>query len=330
MLLGEARSKVQHIAGSLLRPEMAHEMHAVYLAKGVLGTTAIEGHTLSEDEVRKLVDGELELPPSQEYLARAADNIIEAFNEIKNGLLDGSTPPLNPEILAEYNRAILREHPLEEGVVPGEIPAHSITVGRYRGAPREDCAFLMELLYDWLNGQTFLPNTPEWSIPIALIKAMAAHLYMAWIHPFGDGNGRTARLMELRILMEAGVPMPAAHLLSNHYNLTRDEYYRRLDAASRTPTGVPEFLEYALRGFVDGLHDQLAKVREQQYTDRWEQYVYEAFAGKDTATDRRRRELALAISHASGAVSRQALRHLTPELAERMPTGLTERSRVTY
>jgi Fic/DOC family len=41
-----------------------------------------------------------------------------------------------------------------------------------------------------------------------LVKAILAHLYIAWIHPFGDGNGRAARLMELRILLEAGVPMP--------------------------------------------------------------------------------------------------------------------------
>lgn len=68
---------------------------------------------------------------------------------------------------------------------------------------------------------------------MAILKAIAAHLYLAWIHPF-DGNGRTARLMELRLLLAAGVTTPATHLLSNHYNLTRGEYYRQLDAASRT------------------------------------------------------------------------------------------------
>jgi len=50
MLLGEARSKVARIAGSLLNPDVAREMHIVYLTKGVLATTAIEGNTLSEDE----------------------------------------------------------------------------------------------------------------------------------------------------------------------------------------------------------------------------------------------------------------------------------------
>jgi Fic family protein len=62
---------------------------------------------------------------------------------------------------------------------------------------------------------------------MALMKAILTHLYIAWIHPFGDGNGRTARLAELQILLAAGMPMPASHLLSNHYNTTRTDLYRQ-------------------------------------------------------------------------------------------------------
>ena len=44
-----------------------------------------------------------------------------------------------------------------------------------------------------------------------LVRAMMAHLYLAWIHTFGDGNGRTARLLEFLILARSGkVPLPAA------------------------------------------------------------------------------------------------------------------------
>ncbi|NOY75701.1 MAG: hypothetical protein GXP32_07900 [Kiritimatiellaeota bacterium] len=31
-----------------------------------------------------------------------------------------------------------------------------------------------------------------------------AHVYIAWIHPFGDGNGKTARLMEFYLLLRSG------------------------------------------------------------------------------------------------------------------------------
>src|ERR1700690_2988042 len=43
---------------------------------------------------------------------------------------------------------------------------------------------------------------------------------------------RPARMLEVKFLVESGVPSDAAHLLSNHYNHTRVAYYRNLDAAS--------------------------------------------------------------------------------------------------
>jgi hypothetical protein len=88
-----------------------------------------------------------------------------------------------------------------------------------------------------------------------------------------EGFVSTRRLIELRVLLEAGVPTPSAHVLSNHYNLTRADYYRHLDRASRTEDGVLGFVNYAIRGFVDGLREQRATIGEQQFGDRWEQYI---------------------------------------------------------
>src|SRR5215216_5552812 len=74
MNLGEAWSKCDHIAAVPLQPWIANQLHSVYLAKGAHATTQIEGNTLSEDEVRLRVEGDLELPLSQEYLGTEIDN----------------------------------------------------------------------------------------------------------------------------------------------------------------------------------------------------------------------------------------------------------------
>jgi Fic family protein len=316
MLLGEARSKVGHIAGSLLNPEVAREMRIVYLAKGALATTAIEGNTLSEEEARRRIASELELPPSREYLGLEIDNVVAAYNEIKDELVAGAAPPMSRATIENYNRLILDGLELEEGVVPGEIPPHRVAVGGYLGAPREDCGFLLDRLSGWLNGPDFAPRGPGWELPMAIVKAIVAHLYIAWIHPFGDGNGRTARLMELRILLEAGVPTPATHLLSNHYNQTRSEYYRQLRNASRDDGGVLPFVRYALQGFVDGLREQLETIRAQQFADRWEQHVYQRFGRTSTPARMRQRQLVLEMSKLEGPFSKDELRTLTPGLVE--------------
>ena len=108
----------------------------------------------------------------------------------------------------------------------------------------------------WLNGSDFAP-TEDKRLVYAILKAIIAHLHLSWIHPFGDGNGRVARLLEFQILIGAGVPAASAHLLSNHYNLTRSEYYRQLDRASATGGNVVPFVSYAVRGFLDGLKQQI-------------------------------------------------------------------------
>lgn len=325
MLLGEARSKIAHVAGSLLNPDVAHEMHNVYLTKGVLATTAIEGNTLSEEEVRQRIEGHLALSPSREYLGREVDNVIAAYNQIKDELIGGTAAPMSRATIENYNRLILEGLELEEGVVAGEIPSHSVAVGGYLGAPREDCAFLLDRLSDWLSGPDFAPRNVDWKLPMAIVKAIVAHLYIAWIHPFGDGNGRTARLMELRILLEAGVPSPATHLLSNHYNQTRTEYYRQLRLASQGEANVIPFVRYALQGFVDGLHEQLGTIRAQQFDDRWEQYVYQRFGRATTPARQRQRQLVLEMSKFDLPLLKAQLPTLNASLVE-MYYGKTDRT----
>src|SRR5947207_5877512 len=73
--LGECQSKSEHLAGVPLHPKTARKLHDVYLAKGVLATTAIEGNTLSEEEVLQHLEGKLKLPKSREYLAQEITNI---------------------------------------------------------------------------------------------------------------------------------------------------------------------------------------------------------------------------------------------------------------
>ncbi len=63
MLLGEAQSKCEHIAGIPLMPSVAEYLHQLYLAKGTQATTAIEGNTLTEEQVLQRFQGKLKLPP---------------------------------------------------------------------------------------------------------------------------------------------------------------------------------------------------------------------------------------------------------------------------
>ena len=208
-LLGDACARCEVISGIPLMPETAATLNLVSFERGALATTAIEGNTLSQEEVARLGRGELHLPPSKAYLGKEVNNILHVFNQMID--LD-PIPPLSLERVKYLNGAILDGLDLDDEVVPGEIRAHEVGVARYRGAPAKDCEYLLNRLCEWLNGMDTQLGHSQLALPI--VKAIVAHLYLLWIHPFGDGNGRVARLAEYQILLSAGVPNPVTHLLS--------------------------------------------------------------------------------------------------------------------
>jgi Fic family protein len=313
--LGEARSKCEHLAGVPLKPAIAKQVHQVYLAKGVHATAAIEGNTLNEAQVLDRIEGKGTLPKSQEYLGKEIDNILKAANGILAQIEKKGPSPITLSEIKEYNRVALSSLELDDHIVPGEFRHIDVGVMDYKGAPWQECNDLMEKLCEWLNSQSFKYENDD-AIIFGIIKSIVSHVYIAWIHPFGDGNGRTARLLEVRFLMEAGVPSAAIHLLSNHYNKTRSEYYRKLSETSKSGGDLTSFFQYAVNGFVDLLREQLRIVKFQQWGIAWESYVYEIFRNKSTATPRRQQKLILALGDKGIIVPRAELRRLTPEIAE--------------
>lgn len=315
MLLGEARSKCEHLAGTPLRPDVARYLYEVTLVKGALATVAIEGNTLTEEQADGIFRGTYKAPPSREYQEREIRNLLDALTSIDSQIALGDRPRITPELIGEYNRQVLDGTEYEPHVVPGKLREYSVGVPGYRGAPAEDCGYLVERLCEWLESNLFLSDDPEIRFALAVAAAVYAHLYIAWIHPFGDGNGRTARLLEFLILARCGmIPLPAAHLLSNHYNLTRDQYYRELAEASRT-TRTIGFVTYAVQGLVDGIRDQIDRVRAQQFNVTWTNFVHETM-GRFPSSPSRDRQRSLVLAMPSGrVVPKNELEGLTPKLA---------------
>ncbi len=316
MNLGAAASKCEHIAGVALDPAIAKNLLVIYLAKGVNATTAIEGNTLTEQQVIERVKGELRLPLSQEYLGQEVDNVIAACNKVAKDSVSGKSTHLTVDQIKNFNKMILHGLEVESHVVPGEIRECSVVVGggKYRGAPWQDCDYLLNRFCDWMNGPDFQSAALPQNV-LSIIKAIVAHVYIAWIHPFGDGNGRTARLIELQILLSAGVPVLSCQLLSNHYNLTRSMYYHKLDEASRNGGNLVPFLEYAVQGFVDQLKLQIADIQTYQLELAWQNYVHEQFKGRSTKADERRRWLVMDLSKQPMGISVAQVPELSTRLA---------------
>jgi Fic family protein len=307
--LGEAKSKCEHLTRAPLLPDTRREISLVYLVRGIHSTTAIEGNTLTETEVMAIFRRELTLPESRSYQGVEVENILSAMNEAWKKPLAG---PISTEEIKAMNQHVLARLEVPEHVIPGDYRQTVVGVGGYRCPHPSDIPRLMDKFVGWYN------NFPGGlgdlgAVEIAIIKAIAAHVYFVLIHPFGDGNGRTARLIEWRTLDHAGIASVASHLLSNHYNLTRTRYYQMLDQASRGKDFRPFFC-YAIEGLVDQLAAQLNFIHDQHATLVYLDMLRSRTPGR-TEVRERRRELALAICRARDPVQKAAMPSLSPELA---------------
>jgi cell filamentation protein, protein adenylyltransferase len=262
MQLGEAVSLIEFIAKAPLEPEAERKLRTAYMLKGALATIAVEGKTLEEKKIREFLGESLELPSMESFPEQKINNIVDACESIVTSVgTEGEYSPLTPEEIMNYNSLVLLELEKRENVVPGELRQHSVVVGINRSVPARDCETLLEEFCAWINGIKFPANMEK---SYSILAAIASHLYFVWIHPFGDGNGRTARLIEFRSLLRAGLPPHTAQLLSIYYSLTRTEYFRQLDRANRSGSQMSDFFSYSVYGLVGRLKEQIGAIQDLQ------------------------------------------------------------------
>lgn len=112
-----------------------------------------------------------------------------------------------------------------------------------------DVPGLMANLVRWVNA---VIREGEWAIPIV---AALAHYQFATIHPYFDGNGRTARLLTNLLLHRGGYGLNGIYSLEEHYADDLEGYYSGLSTGpchnyyfGRAEADVTPFVSYFCRG----------------------------------------------------------------------------------
>jgi len=136
------------------------------------------------------------------------------------------------------------------GNIPGEYRGEFTTTF---GEPRREglCRNRAEVetamanFVDWLNqtGSGLLSGN-------MILKAIMAHYYLTEIHPFGDGNGRTARALEALVLCVHGMNSYCFWSLANFWSTYRDEYIAHLGNIRATCDPL-DFAVWGMKGYLD-------------------------------------------------------------------------------
>jgi Fic family protein len=89
-----------------------------------------------------------------------------------------------------------------------------------------------------------------------VLEAGIAHYELVRIHPFVDGNGRTARALATLVLCQRGFDTKRFFALDEYYNQDRASYYEALRSVEPDTRDLTEWLEY----FVQGIAVEITRV----------------------------------------------------------------------
>ncbi len=176
-------------------------------------TNAIEGSTVSKDEVRQVLEDRQWPPKSSEEISETL-GVAEAVSYIRK-----VKDPLSLALIRNLHKTVFKnskpfagETRQKSGVEVSVVDSRGGVV--HRGAPAEEVDSLLRNLVRWYrdNHGRYPP----------FVLAAVVHNQFETIHPFQDGNGRVGRLMLVNVLIKHGLP-PLNIELEN-----RREYYEAL------------------------------------------------------------------------------------------------------
>jgi len=111
-------------------------------------------------------------------------------------------------------------------IQPGQLRDFMADVGRHTPPHFEALPQFLDRFHAFY-GDEYIPETSR------LVVIAAAHHRLAWIHPFGDGNGRVIRLQSHALLLRYGIASHGLWTLSRGLARWRQRYYASLEAADR-------------------------------------------------------------------------------------------------
>jgi Fic family protein len=110
-----------------------------------------------------------------------------------------------------------------------------------------------------------------------LVQALALHYHLAAMHPFLDGNGRTARALEALMLRRAGLTDRAFIAMSNYYYDEKPSYLRILSEVRQGDHDLTPFLIFALHGVCNQCERLTAEIRKQMQRALFRDTMYSLF-----------------------------------------------------
>ena len=247
----------QVVAGLPLTAPMLDSLRRTARLLSTHFSTQIEGNQLTTAQVQAVVEGEGNFPGRERDEAEvrnyfAALEYVERLGREQRRLTERDVRVIHGLVMtakAKPTRYRDGQNVIRDGRT-GQIA--------YMPPEAKDVPGLMRDLVAWVSA-----SLDGGELPIPVIAALA-HYQFATIHPYFDGNGRTARLLTTLLLHQSGYGLHGIYSLEEYYAANLEGYYAGLAVGGshnyyfgRAEGDVTPFVEY----FCVGMADAFGKVR---------------------------------------------------------------------
>ncbi len=239
------------------------------MARTIHFGTKIEGNDLTQEQAQKVVrldtvDDPEEAAKRTGIIARERDvqEVINYRNVVK--WIDEQDPELSADLCSEDTLKDLHSLTMQNLLVDDEIGQYRRKQVIVRGAGDHsgqvvfrppvsvEVPYLIEDFFAWLT-------SPEAKKLHPIFRAAITHYQMVYIHPFIEGNGRTARAMATLVLYATGYDFKRFFSLEEYFDTDVESYYSALQSVQQNEDAD---MTYWLEYFCYGLAVEVEKVKE--------------------------------------------------------------------
>lgn len=216
-------------------------------------STQIEGNRLTQEQVIEVIKNKKVIPQRKrdENEIKGYYKAIQFVEKLATKKSSISEEDLNKiHSLVENNKEV--KYRDGQNVITDSATGEIV----YMPPEATDVPILMKDFIDWLNLDKETP---------ILIKAGIAHYQYVTIHPYYDGNGRSARLLTTLILHKNGYDLKGIYSLEEYYAKDLNGYYNAITVGpshnyymGRAEADITNWIEY----FIQGVKESFEKVYE--------------------------------------------------------------------
>lgn len=242
-----------------LTPDVLRHLRRFFRIRNIYNSNAIEGNVLDMGETRLVVEQGMTLVGKPLKDQAEAVNLAHALDYLED-LAIHSNVPITQADIRQIHYLILKGIDDDNA---GQYRSVPVEISGSRSPLPEQIPQNMHDFALWLEGVS-VPGQQAYQMD-PLIAAAAAHAWFVYIHPFVDGNGRTARILMNLLLMRSGYPIAI---------VTREDRLRYYDALEETQSSdLSSLIGLISESVLESLEEWELAAEEQREQVEWAQSV---------------------------------------------------------